>query len=159
MKAAIIRLMALQKTPHQRPDGHVLVPAAAIAGLSLVLSAGLAALGALERVNSAIAMYVSRGGAEHFPKQVPAWCIWFAAAALAFGLALSILGTPGNWRRAVLWITASVLVAAWAPVLSLASHAPDIAAAWIATIWSGVCSMVYAVNHNMAVDQETSSRK
>ena len=30
--------------------------------------------------------------------------------ALAFGLAGAILGTPGHWRRAVLWITAIVLV-------------------------------------------------
>lgn len=144
--------MTRNKTPHPHPAGHVLVPAAAIGGLSLVLAAGLAALGVLDRANAGITRLVSRGGAETFPKHLPEWGIWLATASFAFGLAFAILGTPCQWRRAVLWITAIVLVAGWAPVLSLASHSPDITAPWIATIWSGVCALVYAANHRMACD-------
>ena len=40
---------------HSRPDGHVLVPVAAIGGLSLALCGGLSLLGPLERVNAMIA--------------------------------------------------------------------------------------------------------
>jgi len=59
----------------------------------------------------------------------------------------------GTWRRLVLWITALVLVAAWAPVLSLAARAPDIGAPFTAVLWSGVCALVYAGNHRMACDE------
>jgi hypothetical protein len=144
-------------THHPRRAGHVLVPAAAIGGLSMVLAAGLGLLGFLDRMNAGVAGIVSRGGAEKFPKQVPDWSVWLVAAVFAFGIAFAVLATPGHWRRAVLWITAVILMAAWAPVLSLASHSPDIAAPWIATVWSGVCSLVYATNHRMACDQNYSS--
>jgi hypothetical protein len=56
-----------------------------------------------------------------------------------------------------LWISALVLVAAWAPVLSLAAHAPEIAAPWITTLWSGICGLIYAANHHMACDDKPSS--
>jgi hypothetical protein len=135
----------------------VTVPAAAIGGLSIVLVAGLAALGALDRVNAGIAGMVSRGGAEKFPNHLADGWIWLATVVFAFGLPFAMFGTPGQWRRVVLWLTAAVLVGAWAPVLSLASHAPEIAAPWIASVWSGVCSLVYAANHKMAVDPKSPS--
>lgn len=148
--------MTRHQTTHARRSGHVLVPAAAIGGLSLVLASGLSLLGVLDRANAGIASLVSRDAAEKFPKHLPEWSVWLATVFFAFGLAFSILATPGHWRRAVLWITAIVLVAAWAPVLSLAAHAPDIAAPWIATVWSGVCAIVYATNHQMACDDPIS---
>ena len=148
--------MTRHKTTHARPSGHVLVPAALIGALSLVLAVGLSLLGVLDRANAGIAGLASRGGAETFPKHLPEWSVWLATVFFAFGLSFAILATPGHWRRAVLWITAIVLVAAWAPVLSLAAHAPDIAAPWIATVWSGVCSIVYASNHQMACDDPIS---
>lgn len=141
------------KNSHPHPAGHVLLPAAAIGGLSIVLAAGLELLGVLVRVNAGIARIVSRGGAETFPKQLPAWCLWLAAVVFAFGLAAAILGTSGHGRRVILWLSAVMLVAAWAPVLSLAAHAPDIAAPWIATVWSGVCALVYAARHRMPCDE------
>jgi hypothetical protein len=152
MKSGMFRPVARKNRLLTRPDGHVAVPAAAIGGLSIVLAGGLAALGALDRVNTLVAGLVSRGGAEKFPKHLAGGWIWLATVVFAFGLSFAMLGTPGQWRRVVLWLTAAVLVAAWAPVLSLAAHAPEIAAPWIATVWSGVCSLVYAANHRMAVD-------
>ena len=58
--------MTRHKTPHPQAPGHVLVPASAIGGLSLVLAAGLAALGVIERANEGIARLVGRkrAGAE-----------------------------------------------------------------------------------------------
>ena len=144
-----------KKSHKPRPPGHVLVPAAAIGGLSLVLATGLEALGFLKRLNAEIAAQFSRNGLEKFPKHLPDWSFWLAAVGFSFALAAAILGTPGHARRAVLWITAVVLTGAWAPVLSLASHSPDIAAPWIATLWSGVCAMVYAANHRMTADEKT----
>ncbi|MEI8038680.1 MAG: hypothetical protein WCJ14_09840 [Verrucomicrobiota bacterium] len=144
--------MTRHVTPHPRPPGHPLVAAATIGGLSMILAAGLELLGVLNRLNAGIAQLVARNGAETFPRQLPDWSIWLATASFAFGLAVAILGSPGHGRRLLLWITAMFLVAAWAPVLSLAAHAPAIAAPWIATLWSGICAMVYATNHRMACD-------
>jgi hypothetical protein len=72
----------------------------------------------LARVNAGIARIVSRGGAEKFPRQLPDGGVWLAAVLLAFGLAATILGTAGTFRRVILWLSAVILVAAWAPVLS-----------------------------------------
>ena len=149
--------MTRDKNHHFRSTGHVLVPATTIGALSMILAGGLEMLGFLIRANTEIARLTARNGKENFPNHLPAWCIWLAAGGFAFGLATAVLGTPGHGRRAVLWISALVLVAAWAPVLSLAAHAPDIAAPWIATLWSGICAMVYAANHRMACDAITSS--
>jgi len=144
-------------THPQRPTGHVLVPAAAIGGLSIILAAGLKLLEILEQLNSVIARLVSQGSAKNFPKHLLEFTVWAVTGFFAFGLAAAILGTPSLWRRLVLWITSLVLIAAWAPVLSLAAHAPDISAPWIATLWSGVCAIVYAANHRMPCDENPDS--
>ena len=109
-------------------------------------------IGLLERVNTWITRLVSRDGAETFPKTLPDVWIWIATAVFAFGIAAAILGTPGQLRRGLLWASAFLLVAAWAPVLSLAARSPEIAAPCIATIWSGICALVYASRHEMPAD-------
>ena len=128
------------------------VAAAAIGLLSIGLAAGLSVLGILGRVNGVVAQGLLAGKATGFPKELPEWSVWAAAGLLACGLSFAILSVAGTWRRCVLWLTTVVLVAGWAPVLSLAAHAPDIAAPFIATVWSGVCALVYAGNHRMPCD-------
>ena len=141
-----------EKNIPAQPVGFVWVPAATIAGLSMILAGGLELLGFLARLNAGIARFVSRNQAEIFPRRLPEWWVWLAAGVFALGLAAAILGTPGHGRRVVLWLTAVFLVGAWAPVLSLAAHVPAIAVPWVATLWSGACALVYAANHRMACD-------
>jgi hypothetical protein len=141
------------KSSHPRPEGHVLVPAAVIGSLSILLAVGLSALHILDRVDLAIGKWMSQGKPAGFPKALPEWAVWLAVVLLTFGLASAILSVAASWRRVVLWITTAALVAAWAPVLALAAHAPDIAAPLIAVIWSGVCALIYAGNHRMACDE------
>lgn len=143
----------MNKRSHPHPVGHVLVPAAAIGALSILLAVGLSALGILDRVDLVVSHLVSRGKAEGFPKSLPEWSVWLATVIFAFGLSFAMLNVAGTWRRAVLWITSVVLVASWAPVLSLAAHAPDIGAPFIATLWSGICALVYASKHRMPCDE------
>lgn len=130
----------------------MLVPASAIGSLSIILVVGLSALGILNRVNLAIGELVARGKSGGYPKALPEWSVWLAASFFGLGLAFAILSVPSVWRRVILWISSVVLVAAWAPVLSLAAHEPHIGAPLIATLWSGVCALVYASNHQMACD-------
>jgi hypothetical protein len=128
-------------------------PVAVIGGLSMILAAGLELLGVAGQADAGIARIVSRGGAETFPKHLPDWSVWLAAAVFAFGTAAAILGSPGSGRRVILWLSTVFLVTAWAPVLGLAARAPDIAAPWIATVWSGVCALVYTSRHRMPCDE------
>lgn len=133
----------------------MLVPAAAIGALSILLAVGLDVLRILEPVDRMISKLVSQGAIQNFPKALPVWSVWLATVVLAFGLSFVILSVAGTWRRLVVWITAMVLVAGWAPVLALAAYFPDIGAPFIVTLWSGVCALVYAGGHRMACDEIT----
>jgi len=140
---------------HQVP-GHVLATTAFIGSLALVLAVGLAALGLTDMADAAAARLLSRAiqpeGAAGFAKTLPIWAPWLATALLSYALAFAMLGVPGTWRRLVLWFTTLGLVAAWAPVLGLAAHAPQIAAPLLATLWSGACTLVYTHSHRMPCD-------
>lgn len=144
----------LIKNNQPPPTGYVRIPAAAISSLSILLTAGLGILGILDRVNVMVAqLVVQEKAAAPFPKTVPDWAIGAATVAFAFGISWAILGVQSGWRQVLLWISALVLIAGWAPVLGLAAHAPDIAAPFIAVLWSGVCALVYSKNHRMAADE------
>ena len=147
----------MKNRSHPHPVGHVLAPAAAIGALSILLAVGMSALRILDRVDLVISHLVSRGKAEEFPKSLPEWSVWLVTVIFAFGLSFAVLSVAGTWRRIVLWITSVMLVAAWAPVLSLAAHAPDIGAPFIATLWSGICALVYASKHRMPCDEAAES--
>ena len=137
--------------------GHVLSTAAFIGSLALVLAAGLGALGLTDQADAALANLLGRAlqqdATAGFPKTLAPWALWLGTAGVAYGLALAMLGVPGTWRRLVLWFTTLVLVAAWAPVLGLAAHAPEIAAPLIAALWSGACALVYGHSHRMPCDE------
>ncbi len=140
------------KPKPSQPVGQVLLPAAAIGSLSILLVTGLELLGILPRVNLTIQNIITQGKVTAYPKSLPEWLLWFSAILFAFALSFTILCIPGKWRRFVLWVTAMVLVAGWAPVLSLAAHVPAIGAPFIAVVWSGVCALVYTTKHLMPVD-------
>ena len=124
----------------------------------MVLAAGLGALGLTDRADALIAGWLSHalqdGGLAGFPKSLSELGLWCGTAFIGYGLALAMLGVPGTWRRMVLWLTTLVLVAAWAPVLALAAHAPEIAAPLIVALWSGGCCLVYVRSHRMPCEEE-----
>jgi len=144
-----------RNSPRSRiqPAGHVWQAAAAIGAMSLLLAVGLGLAGALGRMNDLVAAIVARGGVVSFPLRLLEWGIWLATVVAAFGMASVILQTAGAPRRFLLWLTAVLLIAAWAPVLGLAARYPAIAAPWVATVWSGACAMFYASRHRMPCDE------
>ncbi|MEX1114739.1 MAG: hypothetical protein WEB53_05785 [Akkermansiaceae bacterium] len=147
-------MAANQKKPgilDTRPVGHVLVPAAAIGTLSIILAAGLELLGSLDVIDGGFANWLAEG--KPFPKDLPLWAVWLAAVFFAFGLSFALLSIPTTWRRVILWISALVVIIAWAPVLALAARPPEISAVLVAAVWSGVCALVYASRHRMACDE------
>ena len=137
------------KTPSQAAY-HPRLAAVVIGLLSIVLAAGLQALGILNRLNEAISNCLSSG--KDISNELPVGVIWLAAIFFAFGISFSILGVRETWRRIVLWVTATVLVMGWAPVLVLTAREPQIAAVLVAVVWSGVCALVYAGRHRTADD-------
>lgn len=141
------------------PAGHVLLPAAAIGSLSILLVVGLSLLGIMGHVNASVGKIVMLGEGKIFEKSLPGWSLWFVTLGFGFGMSFALLSIPGTWRRVVVWVTALVLLAGWAPVLSLAAHAPEIGAPFIATLWSGVCALVYAGKHRMACDASSPARE
>lgn len=147
--------MSSGKTNHVRHTGHVIGAALTIGSMSILLVAGLALLGILDRLDDSVARMAGENGGGSFPKSLPIWCVWLFTLFVSYAVPFAILEAPGTWRRFMLWFTALVLVTGWAPVLVLAAHAPDIAAPWIATLWSGVCALVYAGNHRMPADVQS----
>ncbi len=141
----------IPNTPAPRPAGQVLIPANAIALLSIILTVGLELLGRIKTLNSMIAKALTQE--TSFPNELPIWAVWLAVVFCAFGLSFALLNIPTTWRRMVLWVSALLVVAAWAPVLTLTAHPPDISAALVATLWSGVCALVYASRHQMRCDE------
>lgn len=147
---------------HPRSDGHVAVASVCIVALSILLAVGFSALGLLERANRQVAAWVmvpkgpnSLPG-EDFPNQLPVWAVWAATVVATVFVSVAILSTPGWERRLLLWFASLLLVAAWAPVLSLAAFAPEISAVFVATSWAGLCACVYAANHRMPCDSPKS---
>ena len=131
-------------------------------GLGVVMAVGLQLLGIADRADGVLAAWLSQAagsaGAD-FPKAVPAWLRWVVTAALSFGLAAAMLTVPGAWRRVVLWTTALVLTLAWAPVLALAAHAPQVTAATAAVLWVGVCAAFYARTHILPCEPSNPPRR
>jgi hypothetical protein len=135
------------------PVGHVWQAGVAIGAMSLVLVLGMDLAGALGRMDDLAAALVSHGDVGSFPLRLPDWGLWLATVLAAFGMAAVVLQTPGTARRFLLWLTAVLLVAAWAPVLGLAARHPAVAGPWVATVWSGVCAIFYASRHRMPCDE------
>ena len=149
-KNFIERIRILTVNNQLPSQGSALLPAAVIASLSILLTAGLGVLGILSRVNMVVGKMVAQGkAAASVPQVLPDWVVGSATVIFAFGISWVLLSVRGGWRGLLLWMTSMVLLAGWAPVLELAAYSPDIGAPWIAVLWSGICALVYAKNHQM----------
>lgn len=130
-----------------RPDTHGMIPIGTIGALSILLTLGLSMLGLLARLDEWIGGWIALKPVGGELKYLPDVWRWLVAFVFAFGLPYVILHVARPWQRVVLWISATILVIGWAPVLCLANFAPEIAAPTVAVMWSGVCALVYARNH------------
>ncbi|MFD2256322.1 hypothetical protein ACFSSA_06525 [Luteolibacter algae] len=127
--------------------------------MSLALAAGLQYLGLVARLDRALASWFSPSSLGMMERGIHPLLLWCSTAFLAFGLAAVMLNIPGSWRRLLIWAMTVVLTFCWGPVLVLSAYKPEIGVAIIAIIWSGICSMVYAVNHILPVDKADNQGK
>ncbi len=149
--------MSSGKPNQPRHSGNVSVAVIVIGSLTVLLVVGLTLPGILDRLDGLVARLTLDDAGQAFPKSLPSWSIWLSTIFLSYAVPFAILEAPGRWRRLMLWFTALVLVAGWAPVLVLAARAPDISAPWIATLWSGICAIFYAANHRMPADADSAT--
>jgi hypothetical protein len=140
------------------PAGHVASPVAAIGSMAALLAAGMGAVGLLGRVDGMIGQSLAGVSPPGSAVALPIWLPWVGVVAGAFVVPLVLLEVAGSWRRVVLWVSALGLVAGWAPVLALASRMPEVSGTFIATFWSGLCSLVYASRHRMPCDALSETR-
>lgn len=133
------------------------MPVIATGSLGMVVAFGLDSMRMLDGIDRHILQWVRNAGVDGFDNRLPGWVLWSTTAVIAYGLALIILEVPGLWRRLLLWVSTLVMVLAWAPVLGLAAHQPSIAGPLVASIWSGICALIYAHQHRMAVDESSPS--
>jgi hypothetical protein len=141
--------MAATNSPTRAPaaaaTGHILGPAVVIAALSMVLAVGLKEVGLISRLDSIVAgVFATELGA---PKVLLPWIIWLAASGFSLGIGLALLAVRGRVQRFIISVTTLMVVIAWAPVLVLAAHAPEIGAVIVATFWAGFCAWIYAEQH------------
>jgi uncharacterized membrane protein YjjB (DUF3815 family) len=115
----------------------------------MVLSVGLTLLGVVDRLNQWVFSVVIPENEVVALNFLPPWLIWLVVVLAAFAIPWTLLCVPGTWRRWVLWISSLVVIAGWIPVLVLAAYSPQVAAPFVAAVWSGLCAMIYARNHLM----------
>jgi len=131
------------------PCGHVVLPALAIGGMSLVLATGFHFLGLLGRIERSLLAIPGQLGLSGEPRILPASIAWSVATALAFVLPWLLLQSPASWRRGVLWLTVLSLVFGWIPVMGLAAKWCPLAPSLVTVGWSGLCALIYGARHRM----------
>ena len=133
---------------------HIGLAVLAAGAMALALAGGLLFLGLTARLDAALGHFFSPKGIGKPSLEADPVLLWLATAALAFALPAVILNIPGLWRRIVVWAGTFFLTLAWAPVMILAAHKPQIGVALVAVLWSGFCAMFYTMNHVLPVDRD-----
>ena len=134
------------------PRGHVQVPAATLAGLAVLLVAGLAVLGLLDRIDTALGQFLDARVPGRFVGGPHPAVVGAAVLLAAYGLPYVLLSVPGSTRRALLFASTLLLLAAWGPVLALAAMKPALSAPFLAALWAGGGALFYAARHRMPCD-------
>ena len=94
--------------------------------------------GWLAQIDGMLAAWMEDVMDETFARSLPSALPWLMAVLVAFGLPMLLLCCRHSWQRLTIWIASLAVLALWAPVLCLASHAPDISMSWLAAALAGL---------------------
>lgn len=130
-----------------KPPAHPLAALLSIGGMSLLLGAVVDLLGLSRKIDSTVQGWISSTGLSGEFHPLPTHLPWLWTVPMTVGLTAAMLGSRLTWRRAVLWTTALLLTASWAPVLALAGLEIRTAMPLLALFWCGLWSMIYAARH------------
>ncbi len=135
--------------------GHVFAPSLWIGTMALVLVVGMDTLGSWETIDAWATGWTRRLGEGM--RDVPAPMVLMMTCLLSYALPLLMLSTPHWWRRLILWLSLTLLTAAWLPVLALASWKLPPTMPVIALFWSGLCAFIYAHQHQLPCESSASN--
>ena len=137
----------------QKHPAHVSSAALAIALMALGLAAGLDFVGTVDHLNRWMSSGMMKSGLSEPAHTIHPYLLWGGTCFMSLGLTLVMLNVSSIWRRLLIWVLVIAVTWFWVPVLLLASRKPEIGVAVVAILWSGVCAMVYTMNHEMPADQ------
>ncbi len=134
-------MTALPSSPDPQGCPPILGRAVRIGLLALLVALGLELLGWIARLEDPLTVWMSAQLGEALPRPLPVAVRWGAALVSAFGLPLGILASRGAFQRMILWLSACIVMLAWAPVLSLAAYQPEVGLAGLVTFGSGAAAL------------------
>ncbi len=121
---------------------HILATLAATM-MALLLAFGMQFLKVSKQLDRKILELFSPLGLSSVTAEIGPEVLWSATLIACLLLAASILSIPKQWQRLFIWMLAVCLSFAWAPVLILASYAPNLSTGTTAIIWAGFCAICY----------------
>lgn len=136
----------------QKHPAHVGFATIAITLMAVGLAVGLEFLRFIDHLDAWITAVVIKPGFSAPAHSLDPTLLWVATTLLALSLTAVMLNVSGSWRRIFVWVLALVITSFWVPVLLLASHKPEIGVVLVGLLWSGCCSLVYTMNHEMPAD-------
>lgn len=137
----------------KKHPAHVSSATLAIALMAFGLAAGLDFLGTIDHLNRWFSSGMTKSGLSEGVHTIDPYLLWIGTAFFSLGLTVVMMNVTSLWRRMLIWLFAMAITLFWVPVLLLAAHKPEIGVAVVAILWSGFCSMVYTMNHEMPADQ------
>lgn len=87
-------------------------------------------------------------------REVARPAVLVAVILVSYLLPMLVLRTPQWWRRAILWVSFTLVALAWWPVLALASWKIEPCMPMSALLWSGLCAMIYAQRHELPCEAD-----
>lgn len=138
----------------QRSTGSKAGAVVIVGGLTMLLLLTFELGGLLDAIDRGIAGFFAVRLGEDFPLMLPLWIRWSVAAVLAFVLPAVMLLVAERWRRVLLWIACTLVMQAWAPVLCLAAHQPQVAVVVLASLISGAVVILCARRTQVVIHHE-----
>lgn len=134
-------------TPSSKPPAHPGAAVLVIAGMSLIVAVALQVMGLSGRLDAFFTVWFAGMGLSGEFRDAPAPLVWCWTVPMVFGLAMAMLWSRRQWRRAVLWTTTLLLTLAWIPIFALAGFRAPAAMPLLALVWCGLWTMIYAARH------------
>ena len=142
-----------QKYTNHLPLGRVDIPGMLYGSVGVVLSFTLYWLGVFKRADSWLFDFLHKPlFHEGVPELLSMVIMATVAAVFCYGVAFSVLGSAGLWRKIVLGVTAIVLTLAMVPAFAVWNIYCSPVLQLVGVFWSWFCVVIYTQHHQMPCD-------
>jgi hypothetical protein len=143
--------------PSKLNPGPVAAPSLLIGTMALGLAVGLDSLGFWQGLDQRTTAWTSALGDGM--RDVPARWVLLPTILCAYLLPWLLLKTPLWWRRLVLWVSFLLVTVAWLPVLAMAAWKFPPCMPLVASLWSGLCAMIYAQRQRLPCEMAAATKR